>query len=245
MKFIWPSSNSIFNSNNPNGIKLITRLRLGLSHLRRHKFRYNFLDIFIPIYSCRDDIKITIHYLLHCSNSLDERRILLDNIIIIIIIIIISKSQKSFYFVFLQIMVHQIWMLTKRFDVPPTNSRSHSRSLTFKIHICSLYKKWSFPLRISCAVIHMIGLPSTTVVHTSFNYCCYYFSLAIFNIVLFFIKWFYNEFLNFSFRKYISFQPRSICSHSKFSCLRLQVQNTGCMYVCMYVCMYTYKYTYR
>ena len=35
--FIRPSQNSVFDIHNPKGIKLITRLRLGLSHLREHK----------------------------------------------------------------------------------------------------------------------------------------------------------------------------------------------------------------
>ena len=42
LKFIRPSSNSIFNSHSPNRIKLITRLRVGLSHLREHKIRNDF-----------------------------------------------------------------------------------------------------------------------------------------------------------------------------------------------------------
>ena len=33
-KFIRPSSDSTFNVHNPLGIKLLTRLRVGLSHLR-------------------------------------------------------------------------------------------------------------------------------------------------------------------------------------------------------------------
>ena len=41
LKFIRPSSNSNFNFHSPKGIKLITRLRLGLSHVREHKFRHN------------------------------------------------------------------------------------------------------------------------------------------------------------------------------------------------------------
>ena len=52
LKFLRPSSNSIFNCDNPKGIKLITRLRLGLSHLCEHKFRDNFQDILNPICSC-------------------------------------------------------------------------------------------------------------------------------------------------------------------------------------------------
>ena len=35
-KFIRPSGSSIFNCHNPRGVKLLTRLRLGLSHLRLH-----------------------------------------------------------------------------------------------------------------------------------------------------------------------------------------------------------------
>ena len=34
LKFIRPSVNNLFNSHNPKGIKFITKLRLGLSHLR-------------------------------------------------------------------------------------------------------------------------------------------------------------------------------------------------------------------
>ena len=36
LKFIRPSPNITFNVYNPYGIKLLTRLRVGLSHLRGH-----------------------------------------------------------------------------------------------------------------------------------------------------------------------------------------------------------------
>ena len=39
LKFIRPSLNSTFIEHNPHEIKLLTRLRVGLSHLREHKFR--------------------------------------------------------------------------------------------------------------------------------------------------------------------------------------------------------------
>ena len=48
LKFIRPSANSLFNCHNPKGIKFITRLRLGLSHLREHKFRHSFQDSLNP-----------------------------------------------------------------------------------------------------------------------------------------------------------------------------------------------------
>ena len=47
LKFIRPSENSIFLCNNPKRIQLLTRLRLGLSHLRDHKFKHNFQDTLI------------------------------------------------------------------------------------------------------------------------------------------------------------------------------------------------------
>ena len=42
LQFIRPSPNSIFNCHNPNGVKLLTRLGLGLSHLRDHNFKHSF-----------------------------------------------------------------------------------------------------------------------------------------------------------------------------------------------------------
>ena len=42
LHFIRTSPNSFFDIHNNKGIKLITRLRLGLSHLREHKFKHSF-----------------------------------------------------------------------------------------------------------------------------------------------------------------------------------------------------------
>ena len=80
LRFIRPSKYLTFNCHNPSGIKLITRLKLGLSHLRKHKFRHNFLDTLNPISSCGKNIETTTHYLLHCSNYLNERLRLLTNL---------------------------------------------------------------------------------------------------------------------------------------------------------------------
>ena len=44
LNFIRPCANSIFDIHNPLGIKLLTRLHLGLSHLREHKFGHWFQD---------------------------------------------------------------------------------------------------------------------------------------------------------------------------------------------------------
>ena len=56
-----PSANSTFHCHSPDGLKLITRLRLGLSHLRFHKFKHNFQDTLNPICRC-GTAETTIHY---------------------------------------------------------------------------------------------------------------------------------------------------------------------------------------
>ena len=73
LKFISPSGNSVFRCHNLKGIKLLTRLRLGPSHLREHKFKYGFLDSLIPICSCGQDIETSTYFLLSCFNYSNER----------------------------------------------------------------------------------------------------------------------------------------------------------------------------
>ena len=80
LKLIRPSPNKIFQCHNPKGIKLVTRLRLGLSHLREHKFKHSFQDTLNPLCSCGVDIETTSHYFLHCPLFHAERSSLLNNI---------------------------------------------------------------------------------------------------------------------------------------------------------------------
>ena len=44
LKFIRANPNSIFNCHNPKAIKYLSRIRLGLSHLREHKLKHSFQD---------------------------------------------------------------------------------------------------------------------------------------------------------------------------------------------------------
>ena len=81
LKFIRPSANSLFNCHNRKGIKFITRLRLGLSHLREHKFKDSFQDSLNPFCSCGLDIEPTAHFLLHCPTYIIERRTLLSTLV--------------------------------------------------------------------------------------------------------------------------------------------------------------------
>ena len=56
LKFIRPKPNGISSIQNFEGLKLLTRMRLGLSHLAHHKFRHNFQDYLNPIYSCGQEM---------------------------------------------------------------------------------------------------------------------------------------------------------------------------------------------
>ena len=70
----------MFNCHNPKGTKLLTKLRLGLNHLRDQKFKHIFQDSLNPICNCGTDVETTTHYLLHCPLFSDERLILINNI---------------------------------------------------------------------------------------------------------------------------------------------------------------------
>ena len=80
MEFIRPSRNSIFYFYNQNGIKLLTRLRLGLSHLNEHKFKHGFNDTINPICIFGGDIESINHFFLHRPKYCEARKTLFDNI---------------------------------------------------------------------------------------------------------------------------------------------------------------------
>ena len=66
LAFIRPVGKSIYGIYDPFRVKLINRLRLGFSHLREHKFRYNFADTVNPLCSCTLEAENTEHFFLRC-----------------------------------------------------------------------------------------------------------------------------------------------------------------------------------
>ena len=78
LKFIRFSENSVLLCSNPKGIQLMTRLRIGLSHLQEHKLKQNFQDTFNPIWNYSEDIKTLCHYLLYCSLYTNKKLALLN-----------------------------------------------------------------------------------------------------------------------------------------------------------------------
>ena len=80
LEFIRPKERPVYNVIDPSGLKLLTRLRVNLSHLREHKFRHNFLDTINPLCSCSLEIESTKHYLLRCPTYSRIRKTLIDNL---------------------------------------------------------------------------------------------------------------------------------------------------------------------
>ena len=80
LNFMRPSASSIFDIHNPLGIKFLTRLRLGLSHLHEHKFRHCFQDTLNPLCECDKDIESRMCFFLHSTNFLIPRQTLFQKI---------------------------------------------------------------------------------------------------------------------------------------------------------------------
>ena len=77
LNFIRPSPSPVYGVHHPYGLTLLTRFRLGMSHLREHKFPHNFNDTVDPFCFCRSNsIERMKHYLLHCPMHAAQRILL-------------------------------------------------------------------------------------------------------------------------------------------------------------------------
>ena len=74
LNFFRPMPNSIYSIHNLLGVKYLTRLRIGFSHIKEHKFIHNFQDSIDPMYNCRSGIEATIHFFHHCANFNAQRQ---------------------------------------------------------------------------------------------------------------------------------------------------------------------------
>ena len=81
LKFIRPSPKSLFKVSDNLGIKLLPRLRLGLSHLREHEFNRNFQGTINPLCSCSLESESTTYFFLRCQNFKDLRKCLMNELI--------------------------------------------------------------------------------------------------------------------------------------------------------------------
>ena len=61
-------------------INMLIRLRVGFSHLKERKFRYNFVDAINPLCSCGNFVESTTHFFLHCTHFSNQRLTLINKI---------------------------------------------------------------------------------------------------------------------------------------------------------------------
>ena len=85
LSFIRPVQSNIYHIFDPKGLKFLTRLRLGLSHLNEQKFRHNFQNCLNPLCFCSSEIEDTSHYLLHCQQFSNHRIDLMNSVKSVII----------------------------------------------------------------------------------------------------------------------------------------------------------------
>ena len=78
LNFIRPIGNSTHKTYDPLGTKLLTRLRLGFSHLSEHKFRHNFTDSLNPLCFC--SLESTLHFFLRYQNYTTLHRALMTDL---------------------------------------------------------------------------------------------------------------------------------------------------------------------
>ena len=81
--FQTPVPNSLFDACDPHGVKLLTRLRVGLSHLREQKFRHGFNDTLDPFCPSNRETETVSHFFLRCLNYTNLRIDLMNELMII------------------------------------------------------------------------------------------------------------------------------------------------------------------
>ena len=80
LKLGRPNQCAIYSINNLVGLKLLTHLRRGLSHLNEHRFYHNFQNCINSLCSCSLETEATSHCLLHCHHYTDNQLTLWNSI---------------------------------------------------------------------------------------------------------------------------------------------------------------------
>ena len=80
IKTIQPTKKSIFNVHDPEGINFLFQLRLGLSPLKAHKKKHNFIDTPVDDCCCGTGTETTEHFLAFCPLFRIQRQLLFSNL---------------------------------------------------------------------------------------------------------------------------------------------------------------------
>ena len=68
LKLGQPTPNLIHITHHPLGLKLLTKLRLGLTHLNKNRFKHNSENFINQLYTFSLEVESTKHFLLHCHH---------------------------------------------------------------------------------------------------------------------------------------------------------------------------------
>ena len=85
LSFFRPPKRSIFNINDPTGIRYLFQLRLGLSPLKSHKVRHKFIDTPSDVCICNTGAEDTEHFLFKCPFHATKRASLATEVVPILI----------------------------------------------------------------------------------------------------------------------------------------------------------------
>ena len=77
---IRPPSKFVYRIHDPQGLSILTQLRVGLSKLNIHKFKHNFRETLNPLCVINDGVEDTKHYFLLCHTYDVFRRDLLNSV---------------------------------------------------------------------------------------------------------------------------------------------------------------------
>ena len=80
LKSIRPTPNCVYGACDPQGLILLTRLTVGLSHLREHKVKNGFNDAIKPQWPGNMENESTTNFCLHCQNFFTQRLVLMNEI---------------------------------------------------------------------------------------------------------------------------------------------------------------------
>ena len=116
LNFIRPTENEIFNIHDQVGTKLLTRLRLGFSHLCQHKYWHNFEGILNSLCLCSIETETTLNFFLRCQFFNDIREILMNELIGIADLSYhwVKTSQSAFCYIEVMLLTARQIVLTAR-----------------------------------------------------------------------------------------------------------------------------------
>ena len=78
--FFRPKNKPIFGLHDPDGLRYLFQLRLGLSPLRNHKKQHNFIDTPSNTCLCKQGVEDTSHFLLSCPFYAKHRAVLVSTV---------------------------------------------------------------------------------------------------------------------------------------------------------------------